>query len=492
MTYLKLESGNYKLIEVSSPAGYVLDKNGVDFTIGNDTHFAYTTYGPIITMYVKNTPIKGQIEIYKKGELFAVEDETFNYNNRVTLEAIVYNIYAEEDIKSSDGNHLYFEKGTLVGTMITNKEGYAISELLPLGKYIVKELKTNDFYVLDKNEYHIELTEKDNRTEVVYSSHKMTNILKKGTLEFTKIDLVTGDPIPNTIIEVYTEKNQKIFEGTTDENGKIIIKNLSVGQKFYIIEKNPATGYIITEEKVYFEITDDGEVVKAEMKNKPITSGLEFTKLDFSTNDPIPNTLIEIYSVNNEENPIFSGRTDENGKIIIDELRYGKYFILEKETASDKYILNTERLYFEIKKDGEIVKSTMKNEKIKSKLVIHKVDENNNPLSGVKFGIFDMNGKLLDTITTDKNGIAEITKEFGTYYYQELSTIDGFVLKEDKITFDVKQHNEVIESTMINEKKPIPVPDTELNDYHFVDFISLCLIIIGTGVIIYEKSQKKK
>ena len=362
MTYLKLESGNYKLIEVSSPSGYVMDKNGIDFTIGNDTHFAYTTYGPIITMYVKNTPIKGQIEIYKKGELFAVEDETFNYNNRVTLEGIVYNIYAEEDIKSSDGNHLYYEKGTLVGTMTTNKDGYAISELLPLGKYKVVEAKTNDFYVLDETEYHIELTEKDNKTEVVYSSHEMTNILKKGSLEFTKTDLVTGEPIPNTVIEVYTENNQKIFEGITDENGKIIIKNLSVGQKYYIIEKNPATGYIITDEKVYFEITEDGEVVKAEMKNKPITGGLEFTKVDFSTNDPIPNTLIEIYSVDDEENPIFSGRTNEDGKIIIDELRYGKYYIVEKETASPDYILNTERMYFEILEDGEIVKCTMVNE----------------------------------------------------------------------------------------------------------------------------------
>ncbi len=390
MTYLKLESGNYKLIEVSSPSGYVIDKNGIDFTIGNDTHFAYTTYGPIITMYVKNTPIKGQIEIYKKGELFAVEDETFNYNNRVNLEGIVYNIYAEEDIKSSDGNHLYFEKGTLVGTMTTNKEGYAVSELLPLGKYKIVEAKTNDYYVLDKTEYHIELKEKDNTTEVVYSSHEMTNILKKGTLEFTKTDLVTGEPIPNTIISVYTEKDQKIFEGTTDENGKITIKDLTVGQKYYIIEKNPATGYVITDEKVYFEITEDGEIVKAEMKNKPITGSLEFTKVNFSTNEPIPNTLIEIYSVDDEENPIFSGRTDENGMIIIDELRYGKYFIVEKETASDKYILNTERLYFEILEDGEIVKSTMVNEL--APVPVPSTGLNNNYVVEIAGGILILSG----------------------------------------------------------------------------------------------------
>ncbi|MBR1936726.1 MAG: Cys-Gln thioester bond-forming surface protein [Bacilli bacterium] len=361
-TYLKLESGNYRLIEVSSPKGYLLDENGVEFTIGNDTHFAYTTYGPFIALYVKNTPIKGKIEIFKSGEIFTAIDDSFNYDNTKSLEGIVYNIYADEDIKSSDGNHLYYEKDELVGTMTTNSDGYAVSAELPLGKYRVVESKTNDNYVLDTTEYHIELVEKDNKTRVVYNSSEMTNVLKKGTLEFTKTDLVDGQPIPFTTIQVFTENNEKIFEGTTDENGKIIIKNLSVGQKYYIIESEAATGYVITDEIVYFEIKDNGEVVKAEMKNKPIIGKLEFTKLDFSTNQPIPNTLIEIYSVDDEETPIFSGRTDDNGMIIIDELRYGKYFILEKETGTPDYILNPERMYFEVLEDGEVVKCTMVNE----------------------------------------------------------------------------------------------------------------------------------
>ena len=361
-TYLKLESGNYRLIEVSSPKGYLLDENGVEFTIGNDTHFAYTTYGPFIALYVKNTPIKGKIEIFKSGEIFTAENDSFNYDNTKSLEGIVYNIYADEDIKSSDENYLYYEKDTLVGTMTTNSDGYAVSEALPLGKYRVVESKTDDNYVLDTTEYHIELNEKDNKTEVVYNSSEMTNLLKKGTLEFTKTDLVDGQPIPFTTIQVFTENNEKIFEGTTDENGKIIIKNLSVGQKYYIIESEAATGYVITDEIVYFEIKDNGEVVKAEMKNKPIIGKLEFTKVDFSTNQPIPNTLIEIYSIDDEETPIFSGRTDDNGMIIIDELRYGKYFILEKETGTPDYILNPERMYFEILEDGQVVKCTMVNE----------------------------------------------------------------------------------------------------------------------------------
>ena len=67
--------------------------------------------------------------------------------------------------------------------------------------------------------------------------------MEKGILEFTKVDLSTGEPLPNTLIEIYTENDELIFSGRTNENGKIIIKNLKYG-KYYIIEKDAPEGYI--------------------------------------------------------------------------------------------------------------------------------------------------------------------------------------------------------------------------------------------------------
>ena len=113
---------------------------------------------------------------------------------------------------------------------------------------------------------------------------------------------------------------------------------------------------------MYFEIKENGEVIKSTMKDDDITGTLEFTKVDFSTDEGLPNTLIEIYDANTDE-LIYSGRTDEEGKITIDKIKYGKYYILEKE-APEGYTLNEERMYFEIKEDGEIVKSIMKDERI--------------------------------------------------------------------------------------------------------------------------------
>ena len=361
ITYLRLVAGNYKLVEISSPKGYVINENGLNFTIGNDTHYSYTSNGAFVTMYFSNKPIKGQIEIYKSGELFGIEDELFNYNGRKELKGIVYKIFADEDIKSSDGQFVYYKKGEYVGKIVTDEKGYAISEELPLGKYYVVEVETDKEYILDPKEYHIELNEKDNKTPVVYNSLELTNILKKGELEFTKTDLVNGEVIPNTIIEIYTIDDNLIFTGKTDKDGKVKVTDLKVG-KYYIIEKEAATGYLITDEQVFFEIKENGDIVKAEMKDKPITGTLVFSKLDVSTSEPLPNTLIEIYKSDNDE-LVYSGRTDENGEITIDGLRYGKYYILEKE-APEGYTLNTEKMYFEILENEEIVKCTMVDEKI--------------------------------------------------------------------------------------------------------------------------------
>ena len=112
---------------------------------------------------------------------------------------------------------------------------------------------------------------------------------------------------------------------------------------------------------MYFEIKEDGQIEKATMKDEIFTGTLEFSKVDFSTEEPLPNTTIEIYD--EFDKLIYTGVTDENGKIIIEKIRAGKYYILEKN-APDGYTMNEEKMWFEIKEDGQIVKATMKDEKI--------------------------------------------------------------------------------------------------------------------------------
>lgn len=399
ITYLKLEGGNYKLIEVSSPKNYLLNTDGLDFTIGNDTYYNYTTYGAFITVYFENQVIKGQIEVNKTGEVPVVEDGTYTYEEK-SLEGVTFEIYANEDILSSDGNHLYYSEGDLVDTITTNSDGYAISKELYLGSYYIVEVKTLDNMVLNEEKYYFTLSEIDNKTSIVYESYSALNYYKKGELEFSKTDLATGKGIADTKVEIFhinedTDERELVFTGVTDKEGKIKITDLFVG-KFVIIETEAATSYRLSDEEVFFEIKDNGEIVKANMTNEKITSTVG----------------------------------------------------------------------------------------------IHKVDEEGNPIKGVTIGVYDLEGNLIYSGITDENGDIEFLIEYGSYYFQEIATLDEFELSDEKVYFDVTEDGEYIQRTLINELKEIEVPNTSSNTY--IDIIAGAIVVLGTGLIIISSRRKNK
>ncbi len=346
ITPYPLNYGNYQVEEVDEKiTGYLWNKTPLKFSINENSTIVKNGDDSIIELRFKNTEVKGKITINKFGEKFTIEKNKYSYTTK-KLENVLFGVYDEDK--------------NLIKRIYTDKNGYAEITNLKLGVYYIKELQTPKGYILDNKEYKIELTYKDQYTSIVTSNINLKNYLEKGTLEFTKTDFVSSEVIPNTLIEIYDENDKLIFTGKTDKKGKIIIDDLKLG-KYYIVEKEPATGYTITTEKVYFEIKENKEIVRAEMKDKPITGILEFTKTDVSTSEALPNTLIEIY--NEKDELIFSGRTNENGKIIIQGLRYGKYYIVEKE-APEGYNLNPNKMYFEILEDGKIVKVTMTDEKV--------------------------------------------------------------------------------------------------------------------------------
>lgn len=359
-TAYPLMTGTYRLEEVDQVIdGYLWNSQSHEFTIDEDSNLRTDSeYGIIFDTDFENTRVKGEIKIEKTGEVAELTENGFEFKNQ-PLEGVKFGLYAKEDIVWN-GNTIY-TKDSLVTEKLTDSEGKIVFDELYLGKYYVKEIETLDNYVLDENTYEAELVYKDQYTPTIFYSEALLNVLKTGKLEFTKTDMSESKTLPNTLIEIYTENDELVFSGRTDEEGKIVIERLPQG-KYYIIEKEAPEGYKLNEEKMPFEIKENGEVIKSTMKDEDITGTLEFTKLDFSNDNPLSNTLIEIYNADTDE-LVFSGRTDDNGTITIEKLKYGKYYILEKE-APEGYELNPERMYFEIKEDGEIVKSVMKDKQI--------------------------------------------------------------------------------------------------------------------------------
>lgn len=270
ITPYALKSGKYRLEEIDQKIdGYLWNSNSMEFEIGENSELITDNdYGTMILVKFKNQQVKGKVTINKTGEKLIIKNGSYSYEE-VALEGVKFGIYAREDIITKDGKK-HYKKNELISTIYTNDEGVAELDNLFLGKYYIKELSVpNDNLVLDTKEYDFELTYKDQYTEVVTKSFEILNKYKKGELIFTKTDLSTGKVLPNTLIEIYTENNVLIFSGRTDKDGKIIISNLPVG-KYFILEKEAPEGYMLADNKIPFEIKDNGDVVKANMTNQAI------------------------------------------------------------------------------------------------------------------------------------------------------------------------------------------------------------------------------
>lgn len=221
----------------------------------------------VATLTVKSNG--ATIEINKTGEELVFANGSYYYNN-IKLANVIFAIYANEDIKDASGNIIY-SKYDLVGTLTTDENGLATLENLYYGKYFLIEGESSQGNMVNEEKYYFEITKDDLVDGKIVKQLDMQNYLPKGTLEFTKTDVVIGDPIAGTTIQIFTEDDRLIFTGITDENGKIIIDNLFIG-KFYIIEKASADGYQLTDEKIYFEITENGQVVQINMTNEQIVT----------------------------------------------------------------------------------------------------------------------------------------------------------------------------------------------------------------------------
>lgn len=256
ITPYPLLSGTYKLEEVDQVIeGYLWNKESIEFKIDENANLITDNeYGILFETTFENQRVKGSIEIQKYGEEVNKMEDKYEYN-KIKLKGVVIGLYKDNK---------------LINEYVTDENGYIKINDLELGTYTIKEISTIGEHILDLNTYEITLKYKDQYTPVINYKIELNNYLPKGKLEFTKTDYSTSEPIPNTLIEIYTENDELLFSKRTDENGKVIIEELPIG-KYYILEKETATpDYILNTEKMYFEILENGDIVKCNMVNELI------------------------------------------------------------------------------------------------------------------------------------------------------------------------------------------------------------------------------
>ena len=344
--------------------------------------------------------------------------------------------------------------GTVIGNATTNSNGEATFSSLYQGDYILKELSTNDNYIL--NEMNFDVNVEYNKT----ATKTITNEHKRGDLKIYKIDkdnhkVVLG----NVEFQLYSEEFDKVI-GTyyTDVNGELEIKNLRTGN-YKLIETKTNKWYNLSED-TEIEIKWDEETTK-DIENELKKGQVRIIKVDEENNE-IKLEGVEFEVLDEKDNVLETLITDENGEALTS--RYAirdisKLKIRETKTL-DTYILSDKVETIELK-ENQITDIVFKNERIKGKVEITKVDKNDNSklLEGVKFGLYDENDNLIETLITGPDGKATSKDLYkGKYYLKELDTGSVYyLLNENTFEFEIVNNGETIPLTIDNEGTDIEV-----------------------------------
>ena len=395
----KLPYGDYTLKEVQPPYGYVLDDPPVPFSITQENSSTDTGV-TVVKVKARDVAQKGVINITKTGEIFSsVEENKGIYTPKYSisnLKGAIFEIYAAEDITTLDGTVRY-EQDTLVDTITTDDDGVAKSKELYLGKYTVIEKTAPNGYVHNAAKYDAELT---------YAGQNVS--------------------VTSTDLSVYNER-QKV---------SVSLKKIMAEDKTFSIGNN---GEITS---VRFGIYAD-EDIKA------------------SNSDIIPKDALITFA-----------NCDKNGSIVFDcDLPVGfKWYV--KEIATDAhYILSDTKYEFDTEYQGQDIKVIdikINNDKAIENNLIYgsvkglKVDrETQEVIKGATFGLFKSDTTELTeenailTAVTDESGIFTFNNvPFGEYLIKELKPADGYLDNEGVFTVIIKDNEQVVELTAVNDKVP--------------------------------------
>lgn len=388
-----LRPGNYRIEEVTAPDGYTLNGNHVTVAVDTNTAFLMDSVSgdAIITVEYENHPVKGQLTIYKQGEMLTSFDGQFHYEMQ-GLEGAEFEVYAAEDIYTADhqvdeaGNRLlYFAKDALVATVVTDADGKAVVKNMPLGKYYVKETQATEGFVLNTILQDAEFTYADQNTPVVFDEVSYTNERQKVAITVEKQDAETADVVAGAVFGIYNAEDIKdrsgkvlvaantlLQEMTTDAEGQAVCSlDLPLGQ-YYVKELKAPLGYVSSDEVLTFDASYQGQDVqkielKSIKKNEPTT--VEITKADVTTGVELSGAQLTV--TDSEGNVVDRWTSDKDAPHVIKYLHVGETYTLREELAPYGYLVANE-IQFTIEDTAEVQKVQMTDEVPIAKLIVNK------------------------------------------------------------------------------------------------------------------------
>lgn len=489
-----LDAGHYRIEEVTAPDGYTLNENYYEVSVASDTAYQMDSVSGdvLIEVVYENHPVKGELQIVKKGETLESFDKDFSYQE-INLSGAVFDLYAAEDIYTADaqkdeqGNRiLEYAEGTKIATLTTDREGKASVSNLPLGTYELVENTAPEGFVKNPEPQKVTFKYEDQNTPIIEQEVLLKNERQKAKISIVKRDAETKKEIKGAVFGLYAKEDIQVGNQTlvkadtligkaeTGEDGKATFSfDLPFG-KYYVKELEAPAGYVSSEQVLDVEFSYQGQEIDvveltSEFLNQP--TKVSITKVDTATEVELSGATLMVLDKDGEM--VDSWKSVKGEAHVIRGLKVGETYTLREETAPYGY-LRAEEVSFTVKDTEEIQKVEMKDDVPTGSILINKKGEFLEKVSvfeqigGWIFHVFEyLSGSLKEVtftvyaredipaadgeskdyykkdelvaeITTDHAGIARISGlPLGKYYVKEKETAHGFVLDQEAREIDL-------------------------------------------------------
>lgn len=282
-----------------------------------------------------------------------------------------------------------------------------------------------------------------------------------GNVRAKKIDQDTGKALPNAKLKF--EYSGQTKEVITNNDGLAQINDIKAGTKVRITEVTAPNGYVNKGELKEATI-EPNKTIEVVLNNKEQLGQVNLTKVGREYGSTMFNQYYKlsgaVYGVYSKEGKRVGGMTtNSEGKASLGNLKLGSYYALE-EKAPEGYILNPEKIPFDLKYAGQNVDISHTNvqatdQEQKGNALLRKEDEKTGEkpqgaatLDGAVYELRRaINDALIATVTT-KNNEAKVEKiPLDDYYWIEVKAPEGYQLDRTKIPLKIAYAGATVEVT---------------------------------------------
>ena len=367
-------------------------------------------------MSAVNTYLPIRVTLHKQQEAIRV-DETADGMIRSSIETVpgegcVFGLFNAGVIAYGDSQKL--PAHTLMATGITDAKGnLTFSGMYPHGAYYIKELSAPDGWLLNTEQYPVQLTPENmdaaEEAIAITLDAPILNRLIYTPVTITKRDIAGKETLPGALIEVYDAQGSTIYRAYTDENGQLPDIPLVPGS-YTFKETYAPEGYALNVAVKTFTVTSEGKII-GETEIRDEINKIQLKKVK-ENGEPLPGAVFGIYDANNTL--VQQQTSDDSGYLTFSKLGYGTYTIREIQAPYGYHPSTGE---WQVTIDGTYqnpvqILTTVVNEDAPGWIRVIKTDAlDGHPIAGVRFDIYALNedgstGDLVSTMLTNDDGVA--------------------------------------------------------------------------------------